>query len=247
MPPARARIWIGLGLSVLATDAALPFRAAQATCLPSDQAPQGEAGEGGGESGLDPMLLRIPVLDRMAAQIAAAQELQGLGDAEDADILAAAAADEGFARLDRLAEGKNRALHQQLDPLAQTPGDAGLRVAALRAIETELAAAPDIQSAKGRIHRSASLTAQALEAYGAALNCGGPLDRAAYAEARALVLRARTLLDGTTDQAAARDMMDPLADLTARLPAAAPASLPPLGEISALVSRVLLAATEGSN
>lgn len=244
MPPARSRIWLGLGISVLVTDLALPIPFADAACLPSDQAPAGEAGEGGGEAGADPVLLRLPILDRMAAQIAGANELTAAGDAENADILASAAVDEGLARLERLAGGRDRALEAQLEPLAAAPGDAAARAAALQGVESALAAMPDSATAKFRIHRAMALLGLVLDAYAAAVNCDGPTDRAAYAETRALVLRARAQLDPVATSAAAREVVDDLGRLATMLPAAAPDPLPPLGEVSAMVSRALLAASD---
>ncbi len=244
MPPERSRIWLGLGVSILAADLALPLRLAKAACLPSDQPPQGEAGEGGGEAGGDPAPRRVPVLDRMAAQIAAADELTASGDTESADMLAAAAADEGLARLERLAGSRDQALAAQVEPLASDPGSARARAMALRGIEDALAAGPDSASSAGRIGRAAALAGLALEAYGAALNCDGPVDRLAYAETRALVRRAHGLLEPATDVATAREMAGFLTQLVGRLPFAPPEPMPPLGEISALVSRTLLAAKD---
>jgi hypothetical protein len=231
----RPRIWLGLGLSVLLAGTAAPALAAEPGCVAAAPAPLGEGGEAG-EGGPATPASRALLLDRMAAQIDGAAAARAADDAESADILVAAATDEGPARLARRGDGPDPALEAALAPLAAAPADAAARVAALRAVEAAIPAAPPVE-------RAAGLTALALEAFGAAQECGRLADRAAYAEAQALARRARGLLRDLPGPAA-REMAGDLDRLTALLPVEPPAALPAMGAVSALVSQALLAASD---
>ncbi|TDH61609.1 hypothetical protein E2C06_15875 [Dankookia rubra] len=234
----RPRIWLGLGISVLLAGAADPVRAADPGCVAAAPAPLGEAGESGeaGEGGPATPASRALLLDRMAAQIEGAAAARAAGDAESADILVAAATDEGPARLARRGDGPDAALEATLAPLAAAPADAAAKGAALRAVETAIPTTPPVE-------RAAGLTALALEAFGAAQECGRLTDRAAYAEAQALARRALGLLRALPGQAA-QEMVSDLSRLTILLPVQPPAALPAMGAVSALVSHALLAASD---
>ncbi|MDO9710787.1 hypothetical protein [Paracraurococcus lichenis] len=238
MSPYRPRLWLGLGLSVLAAGG-MPALAADPACQPAAQVPLGEAGESGeGEGGPATPAARALVLDRMAAQIAAGATARAAGDADSAEILVAAATDEGPARLARRGDGPDPALEAALAPLAAAPGDAAAGTAALRAVEQALAT-----TTTPIIERAAGMTAAALEAFTAALDCGRLADRAAYAEAGALVRRARAVLAGLPGDAV-REMAGDLDRLAALLPPAPPEPPPATGAVSALVSHALLAASD---
>jgi hypothetical protein len=179
----------------------------------------------------------------MAAQLAGAAETRAAGDADSADILVAAATDEGPARLARRAEGPDAALEAALAPLATAPGDAAAATAAQRAVETALQAAPAALSPTARVGRAAGLTSLALEAFTAAQDCGQGIDRAAYAEARALARRALDLIRSLPGQSVG-EMAGELEKLAALLPATPTNPLPATGTVSALVSHALLAASD---
>src|SRR5690349_21169829 len=97
----HSRLWLGFGLSFLAAGAFAPASAAPA-CQSAAPALLGEGAENGEVEGGPPSpVARAQILDRMAAQIEGALAARAAGDAESAEILVAAATDEGPARLAR--------------------------------------------------------------------------------------------------------------------------------------------------
>jgi len=239
----RPRIWLGLGLSVLAAGPAVAEGAGCEKPALQGSAEVGEAGEAGesGETGAATAEDRALLLDRMAAQIAAAAMARADGDAESAGILIAAATDEGPASLARRGQRHEVALEAALAPLAATPTDPAAQAQAEHAIEAVLGALPGAPKPLSRVHRAERLLSAALSAYGAALDCGRLADRAAYFEARAMVVRSAALVAGLPQASAVTAAVAPLLAL---LPATPPATMPPIGQVSALVSNALLEASD---
>lgn len=237
----RPRLWLGLGLSVLASGPALA-QVALACDKPMIQT--GSAGEAG-ESGEGAVATQEDLaldFDLMAAQISGAVAARAAGDIETADILTGAAADEGPAHLARRGH-RSEALEAAMLPLAAAPEDVAARTHAEAALASALAALPGAGTPLQRLGRSARMTAAALDAYGAALDCGRLGDRAAYVEARALAERAVLVLRGV-DLPAATAMTTDLGRLLVLLPAVPPAEMPSIGAVSTLVSNALLEASD---
>ena len=243
----RPRLWFGLGLSVLVAGPGLPALAASdPACLVPPLMPggEGEGGERGGEGAVTTPETRALLLDRMAAQITGAAEARAAGDAGSADILVGAATDEGPARLARRGGGADAVLEARLAPLAAAPGDAAAASAALAAVEAALAAVPGAATQAARLERAAGLAALALDAFADAQDCGRLVDGAAYAEARALVRRALLLLRNDRRRPA-REMAGHLGRVAGLLPVVPPEPLPAGTDLSVLISKAVLAASDG--
>ncbi|PZW48401.1 hypothetical protein C8P66_105150 [Humitalea rosea] len=240
----RPRLWLGLGLSVLAAGPALAQDGKAAPACEKPMLQTGGAGEAG-ESGEGTVATEEDLaleFDLMAAQIAGAAAARAAGDTESAEILTGAATDEGPAHLARRGH-RNAALEAAMAPLAAAPTDAAARAGAEAAIASGLAAMPGAGTPLQRLGRAARMTAAALDAYGAALECGRLADRAAYVEARALAERGVSVLQGV-DLPAATAMTTDLGRLLVLLPAVPPAEMPSIGAVSAIVSDALLEASD---
>ena len=208
--------------------------------MPPRPAPLGEAGESGeaGEGGPATPASRRLLLDRMAAQVEGAAAARAAGDAESADILVAAATDEGPARLARRGDGADPALEAALAPLAAAPGDHAAIRAALRALDRALAAVPAATPVDRAARNSPRWhsTPSARRRNAAAWSTAPPMPRRRpwHGAPRAAALAGP----------AAREMAGKLAGLVALLPVEPPAALPAMGAVSALASQALLAASD---
>lgn len=237
----RPRLWLTLGLSVLA-----PMAAAQVATPPapacadgtlrgdSDLGEAGESGEGVGSEGDR----RAVALARIVAQIAASDARRLAGDGETAAVLLMAAADAGPARLAR-AGGRSRELEAALAAVAEAPQDPDRRAAVHRRLDAMAAALPEMAEPLGRLRLSLRLVAEALSAYAAAVECDRIADRAAYAEASALAEEAAEMARAAAVPAS-DDAVTALRRVALLLPAGVPDVPPAVGLVSAAVSRALL-------